>query len=159
MPFRVPENEYKTRYVRHGEHQLSGGVDHLSPTMTNQWLRGQSGVSREDRADAVGALESFGTADTIDTGEGGAQLPLFELRSIAPLGPNTNLTLGQATRNAVAILRVYQRIRQLGETRKIGRSVGFRRSRRSPVSGGGEAGALLWATTRLLGSRPANVTR
>jgi hypothetical protein len=91
---------------------ITAGRDYLTPAAMDQWLTRQAGVSRADREKAVGALESFGTADSLDTRDDGERLPLFEIRSIAPLGAAENLTLQQATYYAEQILRLYQEIRE-----------------------------------------------
>jgi hypothetical protein len=92
---------------------ITSGRDYLTPATMDKWLADQADVSKSDRENAVGALESFGTADRVDTRDDGEHLPLFETRAIAPLGAGVNLTLTQATYYAERILRLYQRIREL----------------------------------------------
>ncbi len=90
---------------------IPAGRDYLLPQHMQQWLTGRPGVSDEAQGGAVEALESFGSAGTLDTRDGGTALPLFENRAISPRSDGANLTIDQAATNARFLLDFFTRIR------------------------------------------------
>ncbi|WP_239336638.1 DUF4157 domain-containing protein [Frankia sp. CiP3] len=90
---------------------IPAGQDYLLPQHMQQWLASRPGVSDQAQGEAVEALESFGSAGTPDTRDGGTTLPLFENRAISPRTDRNNLTIDQAATNARFLLDFFTRIR------------------------------------------------